>query len=127
MLYLFLAFLLLLIVRFTNSLFNITDYLDFKNHLDYRQIAIIGVYSFTALVLIAGHINAISPKVSRLTINTDKNIGDSSLRIVAVSDIHLGTIIGKNQLNKLVNLINEQKPDVVLLAGDIFEDRKSVV
>ena len=122
MLYLFLTFLLVLIIRFTNSLFNITDYLDFKNHLNYKQIAAIGVYAITALVLIAGHINAISPKVSRVTINTDKNIGSSSLRIVAVSDIHLGTIIGKNQLNKLVILINEQKPDVVLLAGDIFDE-----
>jgi len=122
MLYLFLTFLVLLIIRFTNSLFDFTDYLDFKNHLHYKQIAVIAVYSITFVVLVIGHINAISPKISKVSIKTEKNIDDSGLRIVAVSDIHLGTIIGKNQLNKLVNLINEQKPDIVLFAGDIFDE-----
>jgi hypothetical protein len=38
------------------------------------------------------------------------------------SDIHLGTIIGKNDLAKLVEKINYQNPDIVLLVGDIFDE-----
>ncbi|MGE0076673.1 MAG: metallophosphoesterase [Bacteroidales bacterium] len=122
MLYLFIIFLILLIVRFSNNLFNYSEYLDFKSHLNYKQIAVFVVYTITTLVLIAGHINAINPKVSKVNIKTNKISDDNGLRIVAVSDIHLGTIIGKKRLSKLVNLINEQKPDIVLLAGDIFDE-----
>lgn len=122
MLYLFLILVLLLIARLTNSLLGITDYLDFKNHANYKQIAIAGVYSITAVILILGHINATSPKVSRVAIHSGKKLDKSVLRIVAVSDIHLGTIIGKNQLKKLVILVNKQEPDIVLLAGDIFDE-----
>ena len=40
-----------------------------------------------------------------------------------VSDIHLGEIIDKNRLEKMVDKINELKPDVVLLVGDMIDDR----
>ncbi len=44
------------------------------------------------------------------------------LRIVMVSDIHLGTIIHNSRLQKIVDKINGQHPDVILLVGDIFDE-----
>jgi uncharacterized protein len=43
--------------------------------------------------------------------------------IVAMSDLHLGTLIGKNWLEARVVQVNTLKPDLVLLLGDIFEGR----
>jgi predicted MPP superfamily phosphohydrolase len=45
-----------------------------------------------------------------------------SLTIVAASDIHLGTIIGRWRFDRIVEKINSLNPDVVLLPGDIFDE-----
>jgi hypothetical protein len=43
------------------------------------------------------------------------------LRIAAVSDIHLGSIIRKRSLKKMSGMIKDLKPDLVLLLGDIVD------
>jgi predicted MPP superfamily phosphohydrolase len=45
-----------------------------------------------------------------------------SLKIVGVSDLHLGVNIDKNRLTRYVERINEQKPDLILIAGDIVDN-----
>lgn len=47
---------------------------------------------------------------------------NGKLTIVMASDIHLGTIIGEKELGKLVGMINNQNPDLVLFVGDIFDE-----
>jgi len=44
------------------------------------------------------------------------------MNIVAVSDIHLGTIVGKSRLSKIVDKINALNPDLVLLPGDVVDE-----
>jgi predicted MPP superfamily phosphohydrolase len=41
--------------------------------------------------------------------------------IVAVSDLHLGSLVGENWLEKRVTQVQDQHPDLVVLLGDIFE------
>ncbi|MFC1544618.1 metallophosphoesterase, partial [Gemmatimonadota bacterium] len=41
--------------------------------------------------------------------------------VVAVSDTHLGSLIGKRWAEKLIERVNDQQPDIVLLVGDIFD------
>lgn len=43
------------------------------------------------------------------------------LKIVAISDLHLGYTIGKNELEQWVQLINTESPDLILMAGDIID------
>jgi hypothetical protein len=43
------------------------------------------------------------------------------LRIAAVSDIHLGSIIRKRSLRKMSQIITDLKPDLILLLGDIID------
>jgi predicted MPP superfamily phosphohydrolase len=43
------------------------------------------------------------------------------MKIAAVSDIHIGSIIRKRSLRKLSNILTNLKPDVVLLLGDIVD------
>ncbi|CDF57466.1 metallophosphoesterase [Thermobrachium celere] len=79
------------------------------------------VAALIILLIIVGTINALNTKVSEYKITTDKRIAED-LNIVMVSDIHLGTIITERRLNKLVNLINSQSPDIVIFAGDLIDD-----
>lgn len=48
--------------------------------------------------------------------------------IIAVSDVHLGTIIGKKHFDVLLGQIARLKPDIVLFVGDtIDEDVEPVI
>lgn len=44
------------------------------------------------------------------------------LTVVAVSDLHLGALVGPSRLEKVVDRIRALEPDVVLFAGDIVDE-----
>lgn len=46
---------------------------------------------------------------------------DGDIKIVAVSDLHLGNYITKGNLSRFVDSINAQKPEVLLFVGDIID------
>ncbi len=82
-----------------------------------------GITGTTIILIVAGFITAVSPIVKRYDIKIDKSFGNGSdtMRIVAVSDIHLGSIIRKRSLRQLSDMISNEKPDLVLLLGDIID------
>jgi predicted MPP superfamily phosphohydrolase len=82
-----------------------------------------GITSGTVLLIIIGFLNAISPVTKRYTIETTKNFssGSEPLKIVAVSDIHLGSIIRKRSMRHLSEMISDEKPDLVLFLGDLLD------
>jgi predicted MPP superfamily phosphohydrolase len=44
------------------------------------------------------------------------------LTIVAASDIHLGTIVGRRRFERIVDAIDDLQPDLILLPGDIVDE-----
>lgn len=74
----------------------------------------------TTVVLIAGNINYHHPRIESLQIQTDKPLDE--LRIVALSDVHLGYGTGRRALARYVDMINAQKPDVVVIVGDLIDN-----
>lgn len=55
-----------------------------------------------------------------LTLTTTKNL-TKPVRIVMMSDLHLGYHNRREELHRWVELINAEKPDLVLIAGDIID------
>ncbi len=45
----------------------------------------------------------------------------NGFKIVHISDLHYGRIFNNQSLKKLVQSINEQKPDIVVLTGDLID------
>lgn len=129
MLYLTLIFLFIDLLRVVNHYIQFTNLLDFKTFASYRLLSIKIVYLSSLIIIISAFINARFARANHFDISILKPIvNEKKLRIVAVSDIHLGTLISKNRLNTLVTKINEQNPDIVMLVGDIFdEDISSVI
>ncbi|TDL34886.1 metallophosphoesterase [Jeotgalibacillus sp. S-D1] len=82
----------------------------------------IGVLSLYFVIFVYGSFNAWSPKINTYTITIDKKSNFDHLKILMASDLHLGPIVGKNHLQRLVDLSEEVKPDIVLLPGDIIDD-----
>lgn len=64
--------------------------------------------------------NAYTPKVTHYEITLDKPM--KSLRIGVASDLHLGKFFGGKELDKLAQIMDEQKVDLILLPGDIMDD-----
>lgn len=88
----------------------------------YKKWSFIITVSLSAILIIGGFINAIIPVVKEYNITINKSAGDiKNLRIAAVSDIHLGSIIRKRSIKKLSSMLQEIKPDLVLLLGDIID------
>ncbi len=83
-----------------------------------------GIVLVLLLVLMAvGSRNAWDTVVRKHTVQVDKQAGGlKQLRIAAASDLHLGNIVGKRHLQKLVRKINAMQPDVILLPGDVLDD-----
>ena len=75
-------------------------------------------------LMIYGTWSGRSPVVTKYNINVDKKVdGGSELKVVMVSDLHLGSLIDNSRLTVMVDKINELQPDIVLMPGDIIDDR----
>ncbi|MCL2208815.1 MAG: metallophosphoesterase [Treponema sp.] len=49
------------------------------------------------------------------------------IRIVLLSDLHIGSLVNEAWTGRVVEKINKQKPDIVLIAGDIFDGNIDVI
>lgn len=78
----------------------------------------------TACLLLYGNHKYRRPKVNEMELVIQKPINqtDKQLKVVGVSDIHLGLGTTKKQLKKYVRLINEQQPDILLIGGDLIDN-----
>jgi predicted MPP superfamily phosphohydrolase len=119
MLYGFLFFLLSDIVL---SVLRISGTIVGDNILLFRKWSFLIIMSASALLIAGGFINAIIPVVTRYDVTINKSAGEiKDLRIAAVSDIHLGSIIRKRSIKKLSSMLQDLNPDLVLLLGDIID------
>ena len=79
--------------------------------------------TITALVaglLIYGNIHYHNKVREPLTIHTGKQL-QSPVKVVMLSDLHLGYHNRKAEWQRWVKMINAEKPDLILVAGDIID------
>ncbi|MBM4160428.1 MAG: metallophosphoesterase [Ignavibacteria bacterium] len=82
-----------------------------------------GLVLVVMILLAVGYVNARNPKVRELSLHVPKSLDSlKSLNIAVASDIHLGTIVGSERLDRIVDLINDLEPDLVLFPGDVFDE-----
>ncbi|MBW2606571.1 MAG: metallophosphoesterase [Deltaproteobacteria bacterium] len=78
--------------------------------------------SLSVGITIFGFFEALNIRTERVIIRTDKitqKIG--RLKIVQISDVHLGLIVGKHRLKRIVERIKAEKPDVLVSTGDLVD------
>jgi len=115
--YLFLSFLFVDIVR----LFNLFIHIAPVYMTNIRLWMMVGTLGITAIAMIIGNYKFNHPKIVTLNLTTNNPTQNKELKIVSVSDLHLGISIDKKRLQSYVKMINDQHPDIVLLAGDISD------
>lgn len=79
-------------------------------------------FALTLGVMLYGYINYRNPRIEHIDISLDKPIEGGATKIVAVSDIHLGYGTGSRALQRYVDMINAENPDVVVIAGDLVDN-----
>ena len=74
---------------------------------------VLGVYAqIEAISIQTEHIVIKSPKIP-------KEVG--RFRIVQISDVHLGLIMGRKQLLRILNVVRAAKPDILVSTGDLLD------
>jgi len=75
------------------------------------------------IIVVAGRINAVNPRVREISIDLPKKVNDDKdITIAMASDIHLGAVVSQKQLRKMIRMIDEIKPDLILFAGDVIDE-----
>ena len=59
--------------------------------------------------------------IENKTIESNKINEDINLKIAYISDIHYNHFMNKERLEKMIEKINNNKPDIILFGGDIFD------
>jgi uncharacterized protein len=128
MLYFFLLILLLDIFRVINHFLPFFPEI-IKNNYENARLFTAGLFVLivTVIVIVASY-NAAHPITKIVNIEIDKKTNKfESLKVVMVSDIHIGEIIGRECMEKLVDSINKQEPDLVLIPGDILDESSAYI
>jgi predicted MPP superfamily phosphohydrolase len=116
------GFLFLFLSDIISLVLGIPGIINSRNIADYRKWAFLITVASSVILITGGFINAVIPVVKKYDITIGKTAGDvKNLRIAAVSDIHLGSVIRKRSIRKLSKILEGIKPDVVLLLGDIVD------
>jgi len=76
---------------------------------------------FSLVILVYGSFHARNIYTTRYKLDFPEKSGMENFRIVLVSDIHIGSTVGKAWLARMVDRINDASPDMVCIAGDIFD------
>lgn len=82
---------------------------------------IIGCYVLIIVVILIGSVNQNKIKLETYELNIPKKASD--LQVVMLSDLHINKTKRSDYVEKMVRDINVLNPDLVILPGDIFDDR----
>lgn len=116
------GFLFLLLSDIISLILRIAGILDSGNIMVFRKWSYLLTLFISFMLIAGGSLNALTPHVKSYNITINKSAGDlKDLRIAAVSDIHLGSIIRKKSIKKLSEILKDLEPDLVLLLGDIVD------
>lgn len=90
-----------------------------------KLFAAVGTGCILAIMAVSlwGVINAGIIHTTEYEVTVNKEAANiDTLDIVLVADFHLGYNVGCGQMERMVEKINEQHPDLVVIAGDIYDN-----
>ena len=105
----------------------IAKHTKLKNTLLFSRGSVISIGSVVVACAVVtclyGIFNARNIKVNVYSVTVNKSCGsDKHLKAVLVADLHMGYAIGVDHITNMVEKINQQDADIVIIAGDIFDN-----
>ena len=86
-------------------------------------VKLVGWLSLGATIVLCVYalINAAVVRTTTVTVELLNTKLETGVRIVQLSDVHLGAVYGRKYLARLVDRTNALKPDLVAITGDLFD------
>jgi predicted MPP superfamily phosphohydrolase len=77
---------------------------------------------FSLVTAVYGYYEALGIRTEKITLQTTK-LPDSveRLRIVQISDVHLGLIVRGERLGRILRVVSQAKPDILVSTGDLVD------
>ena len=98
---------------------------------DSRCTFVVTGFLCTTLIIglsVYGILHVTHIKTTPYEVKVEKTVdGMDSLKVVLLADTHFGYSIGTAQAKRIVKTINAQNPDVVCIAGDIFDNEYDAI
>lgn len=124
----FFLYLFLSIVLY--DLFLLTNYfpqwisLELRRTFDYRFYVLLSMALVSALVVAGGVFNINNTQITHYEISMPRKNSDiEKLRIAFVADFHIHSGLPVSFIEKYVEKVNSQNPDLMLYGGDIVDDQ----
>jgi len=86
------------------------------------RIAFVIPFVLTAAITLYGYFEALSIRTERIVIESPKipeQVG--KITIVQISDIHLGLIVGRGRLKRILREVKRAEPDILVSTGDLVD------
>jgi predicted MPP superfamily phosphohydrolase len=118
----------ILVLLLLDSFFNFFPELITNNVESAKKITAVIVIALVTLIVILGNLNKRDITITSLDLTLPK--GDAKLNelnMVFAADLHLSTIDGERLLKRIVEKINSVNPDLILFAGDVVDDKASIL
>ena len=78
--------------------------------------------SLSLLTACYGYFEARNIRTERITIKSQKiPVGMGTLRIVQISDVHLGLLVREDRLKKILDTVKDARPDILVSTGDLVD------
>jgi len=123
MVYFFFIIVFLDLIRLINYIFPFFPSFIYSDYERTKLITALISMIIVFVITVIGYINSLNPVITNLDISIKKVVQDvKELNIAAATDIHLGTIICKSRLEKIVDKINSLNPDIIFLPGDVVDE-----
>lgn len=109
----------------------VLKYIFHAPFIGYRCTFVVTGFLCTTLIIglsVYGILHVTHIKTTPYEVKVEKTVdGMDSLKVVLLADTHFGYSIGTAQAKRIVKTINAQNPDVVCIAGDIFDNEYDAI
>lgn len=127
-LYSVLSLIIIDLFRLVDFKFTIIPSLIKSNYQQTKLFTLIIVIIFNLLIVIYGYYNSRNLQLAELNITLPKGEGKlDELRAVFFSDTHISPVNNEKFLKKVVEKINSLNPDIVLMSGDVMDDKAEIL
>jgi uncharacterized protein len=128
MLYFFQFILLIDLSRLLNHFLGFYPQFITQNYQQAKLITFFIVIVLSSLIVFTGYLNTRNIKINYAEIELPKKSSRiSELNVVLVADFHLTPVNDGKLLKEIVEKINSLNPDIVLIPGDIVDDKVEIL
>lgn len=122
--YFFVALVISIVIR--NVIWLISNK-DKYNKTIAKNITAVFVVLFTSIMSIYGYNNAHNLHITNYEVSIDKKCNLDELNVVLLADLHIGYNVGLVEIQDMVDKVNSCNPDVVVIAGDVFDNEYEAI